>query len=261
MANWFKIFEVDLDESRMRFALSKMPETWPVWTAVLIECCRHRSDNFSWGANEQELFGFSDRLKISIPKVNAAINILCEIGYCQLSEGRLKVLKWNEKQGDYLARKSRGHWEKRSKYHGDSRILTVNHGDSHIEERRGEESRIEEKKEEKEQGADKPHYAKFQKPNLEEIKLAMAKSGLPMSEAFKFLNYYESNGWKVGKNPMKSWPHAIGTWSANFRGNPQNNHIPRVLKSTPPPQLKGIEQPAKVLLEMASRIAELKKSL
>lgn len=27
-----------------------------------------------------------------------------------------------------------------------------------------------------------------------------------------FLNYYESNGWKVGRNPMKNWKAAIHTW-------------------------------------------------
>lgn len=141
MANWFKIFEVDLDETRMRYALSKLPETWPVWTAILMECCKHRADRFPWGQDEQELFGFSDRLKISIPKVNAAIAILCEIRYTELKYGILIVLKWNEKQDDYLARKSQGYWANRR----EAKKVTVNHSESHIEERRGEEIRREEK--------------------------------------------------------------------------------------------------------------------
>ena len=31
-------------------------------------------------------------------------------------------------------------------------------------------------------------------------------------EAKKFWYYYESNGWKVGKNPMKSWKMALSGW-------------------------------------------------
>ena len=31
----------------------------------------------------------------------------------------------------------------------------------------------------------------------------------------KWLSYYESNGWKVGKNPMKDWQAAIRTWEHN----------------------------------------------
>ena len=31
-------------------------------------------------------------------------------------------------------------------------------------------------------------------------------------EADKFMNYYESNGWKVGKNKMKKWRAAVAGW-------------------------------------------------
>ena len=31
-------------------------------------------------------------------------------------------------------------------------------------------------------------------------------------EAEKFYNFYASKGWKVGKEKMKSLPHAIGGW-------------------------------------------------
>ena len=31
-------------------------------------------------------------------------------------------------------------------------------------------------------------------------------------EATSFFNHYESNGWKVGKNPMKSWKAAATNW-------------------------------------------------
>ena len=30
-----------------------------------------------------------------------------------------------------------------------------------------------------------------------------------------FINHYESNGWKVGKNPMKDWKAAVRTWESN----------------------------------------------
>lgn len=34
----------------------------------------------------------------------------------------------------------------------------------------------------------------------------------PDEEALSFFNFYESNGWKVGKNPMKSWKAAATNW-------------------------------------------------
>lgn len=54
------------------------------------------------------------------------------------------------------------------------------------------------------------------KPNLEEILNQCAKLGLPDVEGEKFLNYYESNGWRVGRNPMKSWTHALNNWRLNY---------------------------------------------
>ena len=49
-------------------------------------------------------------------------------------------------------------------------------------------------------------------PQLADVKHYAGRLGLPESEADKFFNYYTSNGWKVGKNAMKSWPHAVANW-------------------------------------------------
>jgi hypothetical protein len=57
---------------------------------------------------------------------------------------------------------------------------------------------------------------RFQKPSIEELKQAFAKAGMPEAKAQEFLDFYESNGWKVGKNPMRSWQHAVGTWKARW---------------------------------------------
>jgi len=51
---------------------------------------------------------------------------------------------------------------------------------------------------------------------MDTVKLLMAKAGLPESEAVKFFHYYESNGWRVGRNPMKSVSGAVGHWKSNY---------------------------------------------
>jgi len=53
-------------------------------------------------------------------------------------------------------------------------------------------------------------------PSLEAVKLHASKSGLPESEAIKFHAHYESNGWRVGKNPMRSWSAAMTNWKINY---------------------------------------------
>jgi len=77
-------------------------------------------------------------------------------------------------------------------------------------------------------GASLPRARGFVKPTLEEVKLGCAKAGLPDSEGEHFWHYYESNGWRVGKNPMRSWPSALANWKKNFDAQRYANNPARV---------------------------------
>ena len=52
-----------------------------------------------------------------------------------------------------------------------------------------------------------------------------AKVQFNQNEADKFFNYYESNGWKVGKNKMKCWKAAASGWLKRNVTN-ENNQRP-----------------------------------
>lgn len=55
--------------------------------------------------------------------------------------------------------------------------------------------------------------SRFVKPSIEDLLIEFeGKVQSPISEANKFLNHYESNGWKVGRNAMKSWKGAAANW-------------------------------------------------
>lgn len=60
------------------------------------------------------------------------------------------------------------------------------------------------------------NIGRFQKPSIEEIE-AYCLERKNKVEPKKFLNYYESIGWKVGKNPMKDWKAAVRTWEQNTK--------------------------------------------
>ena len=42
-------------------------------------------------------------------------------------------------------------------------------------------------------------------------------------DASKFIDYYTSNGWKVGKNAMKDWRAAVRTWEKTQNNNNNGN--------------------------------------
>lgn len=68
--------------------------------------------------------------------------------------------------------------------------------------------RLDQIKEEK-----KKPVKRFAPPSIEEVFEHLSDSGYPYKvEAEKFWNYYDSNGWKVGKNKMKNWKSAATGW-------------------------------------------------
>lgn len=59
---------------------------------------------------------------------------------------------------------------------------------------------------------------RFASPSLKKIQEYISEKGYHVN-AETFFNHYESNGWKVGKNPMKSWKAALANWSSREKSD------------------------------------------
>ncbi len=57
----------------------------------------------------------------------------------------------------------------------------------------------------------KEPVSRFVKPDKTEVYFYIQENGYSVNVEDWF-NHYESNGWKVGKNPMKDWKAAVRTW-------------------------------------------------
>lgn len=88
---------------------------------------------------------------------------------------------------------------------------------------------------------DKPaKRASFQKPSLDDVK-AYCLERKNKVDPSKFMAYYESNGWKVGRNAMKDWRAAVRTWEGNgydkkqcySKPLPLQDQVPREKKKCP----------------------------
>jgi len=72
-------------------------------------------------------------------------------------------------------------------------------------------------------GSPAPKRTRFIKPSLVDVKAYCAERENNVDPE-KFINYYDSNGWHVGKNPMKDWRAAVRTWEKNnFQTSPPKN--------------------------------------
>ena len=64
-------------------------------------------------------------------------------------------------------------------------------------------------------------------PSLEEVESYCQERGSQVDPHY-FHSYYESNGWKVGKNPMKDWKAAVRSWESNGMGERVSHQEPTV---------------------------------
>ena len=151
--------------------------------------------------------------------------------FCRVEDGHLVAHQWDEVNAGLIASWSNGGKGGRPKKPTANPQLThglptgypqvnpepnqvnpqLTHG---VTDREDREEKIEKIQ------ADKPPSTRFQKPTLEQLNTKAALIGLSTTEVDKFWNYYESNGWKVGKNPMKSWPAALQNWLSRVRELP-----------------------------------------
>ena len=65
----------------------------------------------------------------------------------------------------------------------------------------------------------------FKKPSIEEVQQYCFERNNNI-DAEHFIDYYDANGWKVGKNPMKDWKAAVRTWERRNNGG-NNNAKPK----------------------------------
>lgn len=62
---------------------------------------------------------------------------------------------------------------------------------------------------------------RFEKPTLSQITQYCLERNNNVN-AEQFFDYYESNGWKVGKNAMKDWKACVRTWERNEYRKPNS---------------------------------------
>ena len=66
---------------------------------------------------------------------------------------------------------------------------------------------------------------RFVKPTIDQIKAYCQERHSSVSPD-KFYNYYESNGWRVGKSAMKDWKAAVRSWESNGYNHKSESSVP-----------------------------------
>ena len=90
--------------------------------------------------------------------------------------------------------------------------------------------------------------ARFKKPTAAEVATYMSSIGLKSKEeADKFVDFYATKGWKVGKNPMIDWEAAVRNWA---RGQAKETVARPQIDNEDPKLQAGKERLARELREV-----------
>lgn len=75
-------------------------------------------------------------------------------------------------------------------------------------------------------GADKlPTRHRFTPPTVDEVRVYCAEKGYSVDPE-RFVDFYTSNGWRVGRNPMKDWKASVRTWNGKEKPSGQTESKP-----------------------------------
>lgn len=137
--------------------------------------------------------------------VKMALNVFEKFGMVELFDDMIYVSNWEKYQNTEGMERVREQTRKRVAAYRERQALpcsaTVTLRNATERREKKEERRTEEKS-----------IRRFTPPTLEEVKAYCEEYG-KMIDCEKFIDYYTSNGWMVGRNHMKDWKAAVRNWT------------------------------------------------
>ena len=91
------------------------------------------------------------------------------------------------------------------------------------------------------QSAKPPAHTRFSPPSVQEIEEYCTEKGF-LLDAERFVDYYASIGWRVGKNPMKDWRAAVRTWVKKDTPKPEPENCGYVLAPAEDPWITAMRK-------------------
>ena len=127
-----------------------------------------------------------------------------------LAAERAETLRQNGSKGGQAKSRNRQELANDSKSYQDEANDSKDKQNQAYKEKKSKEK----KSKEKESSIGIIPLSRFTPPTLDEVEDYCRQRNNRVN-AEKFFTYYTSNGWKVGRNPMKDWRAAIRTWEQN----------------------------------------------
>ena len=197
---WFRLYAETIDDGKLR--LLAYEDRWHFIAILCLKCSGDLE-----GKKEYRDRLIATKLGLSVSELDSVKKRLLEV---DLIDDNFQPVAWDARQfkSDNSAERTRKYRIK--KRSSDNSVTSQQrHGD-------GPDTDTDKKK-----GVSpvkKKAVSRFKKPSLQEIREYVSTRDIQI-DAERFFDFYESNGWKVGRNSMKCWKSSVRTWEKRDDGS------------------------------------------
>ena len=228
---WIKICTDIFDDEKI-LLIESMPEKDSlivIWFKLL---CMAGKQNNSGVFTINDKIAYTDEMLATIFRrplntVRLALSVFEQYGMIEIVDGTITIPNWEKHQSIDKMEKLKEQNRQRVAAHRQKQRLLASKNDCNVtsnvtvmECNATDKIRLEEDKNRIDNSIEeKPKRKRFTPPTLEEVKAYCLERGNKVN-AERFIDYYTSNGWQVGRNKMKDWKAAVRTWEKNEYSTP-----------------------------------------
>lgn len=209
---WIKITTDIFDDEKI-LLIESMPDADAIITIWFKLLCLAGKQNNGGVFLMNNRIAYTDEMLATIFRrkpatVKLALEVFEHFGMIETINGVITIPKWEVHQNiermeqiKQQRKEINARYYQKTKALGDSKTSCKTHSDAtdkSREDKNREDKSIESKR--------------FTRPTLDEIRSYCAENGLAVN-AERFMDYYDANGWKVGRNPMKDWKATCRNWA------------------------------------------------
>ena len=217
---WIKITTDIFDDEKI-LLIESLPDSYAIITVWFKLLCLAGKQNNS-GVFMMGQIAYTDKMLATIFRmkestVTMALKTFESFGMIEIIDGVITIPNWEKHQSldkfELAKEKTR---QRVARHREKQKLLAECNADGNVTVTQSNANRIEEDKD-KEEDKDNSIETKrkrFVPPTLEEVQAYCYERNNGV-DAERFIDYYTSNGWLVGKNKMKDWKAAVRTWERN----------------------------------------------
>lgn len=222
---WIKITTDIFDDEKI-LLIESLPEADSIIVVWFKLLCLAGKMNNSGVFMLNEKIAYTDKMLATIFRrkettVQLALKTFEQFGMVEIVDGVVTIPNWGKHQNldqieskkAYMKGYMQEYRKKQKELVGGKPNCKTNSKANVSEAEEDIDIELEGDKERENIGADKPpRHHRFSPPSVEDVRVYCKENGYSVDPE-KFVDYYTSNGWRVGKNPMKDWKAAVRSWN------------------------------------------------